>query len=507
MMLDTLTNSLPGKVSHLLDSKRFMEWFCIALVLLLMFFFGIKILSTPLYSVAGLIFVMLLIILFYNIRLATYILLAGLVAFEEHTMGDTFIYFNPEPSSILMEMRIAGVGLIDAVTLLFLIPVLLKEFILWYQERKKFFIRSDLYFIPLFIAFTYGAITGSFSALSLNQYFGDLRILFYVVSFYFVVSRTFRTKQHVAIALVIIIATFFLKTLFFVYRYASGGGVLTGYDYRRIALGSDIPMMAIFTLTFVIAVILTQDQPMKKRIFLFLAVGYASFFLVSSLGRTTYIFTVVSLLLLYVLLRRQIPVQYIFFTLGVGTLGGLIFYFFVMNEVSRELLTYALSSAFNWSEAIQVYGDLSIGERLLEMINIWTNLMREGAVLWGLGWGASWREIAVHHPFNNGSFAFTEQISGIHTSAHVDAIHFLLKVGIIGVLLIYASHVAFVKRALQLFRQQALRVDKISILVLLIMLVIIIPNYLYFVKLKLLLGVVFGCVAVFSEASLRESCV
>lgn len=68
---------------------------------------------------------------------------------------------------------------------------------------------------------------------------------------------------------------------------------------------------------------------------------------------------------------------------------GLFFYFYIIDDENRELISYTISTAFLWVEAIRLYNDLSIGQRILEMINIRTTLVKDGTILRGNGWGSA----------------------------------------------------------------------------------------------------------------------
>jgi hypothetical protein len=178
-----------------------------------------------------------------------------------------------------------------------------------------------------------------------------------------------------------------------------------------------------------------------------------------------------------------------------GLLGGVVFYLTVLTPVQRELVGYLLGSAFNWFGAVAVAGDMSIGQRVLEIINVGETLSRSGAWLWGLGWGAPWSEIAVHHPFDKGSFPIQEQLTGVHTTAHLDFVYFVLKVGIIGAALIYSGLLRFCLAAFRLAKAETGKLPKLALIGILVFLIVVIPNYVYFVKLKCLMGIAFGCIA------------
>jgi hypothetical protein len=172
-------------------------------------------------------------------------------------------------------------------------------------------------------------------------------------------------------------------------------------------------------------------------------------------------------------------------------------YTFFLPEGLREAIAYAMTVAFNWVDALKLYGDLSFGTRLLEVINVWAVLQREGALLWGLGWGAPWSEIAIHLPFDGGAFDIEEQYSGIHVQTHIDMITFMLKVGIIGTLIIYWSLLRFCVAAVRLYRGLASPAEQWTLMALILMLLIFLPNFLYFIRLKYLLGFALAGAAVF----------
>ncbi len=473
----------------------------VLLVLLVMARFGQKILDAPLFSVGYLVLLLMGAALIYSPRTALYVLLAGLVAFEEQVMTSTEAFFNPQEGSTILELRVAGIGIFDALILLFLIPTAVREFVRWRSGESLRRFPADTYLLPFAAAYLFGMLLGLFNMESVKHYVGEIRDLFYIPAMYFITSRILTTRREAETGVVIILAVFMAKSAVFIRRYLVGGGVYFGHDYYRVALGTDVPLMAILALSLIAFFILRSDLSRAWRLLIFLGIAYASILLVSSIGRSTYIMTVVALIVLFVMLRKDLRPSHILLTLGMGTLGGLFFAYVVLDDLNRQLIGYALTSAFNWVDALKLYGDLSLGERILELINIWATLGRDGAWLWGHGWGAAWSEIAVLHPLNRGSYPLAEQLSGIHTSAHVDAVFFLLKVGIAGTALIYFSHLRYLARGISLFKLQERKRQRTALIALIVMMIIFIPNYTYYGKIKFFLGFIYGAIAIFDARS------
>ena len=471
--------------------------------IIVMHYFGEKVFVSPLFAFASVVFVLLIVALCFNQKIALYILTAGLIAFEEFELSNSYAYHQQGVSSSILGMRIAGVSAIDAVTLLFLLFVVIRRIADAQEYRTKFWSPSDMFFLPFVLAYGFGMVTGYFQRLTISHFTWELRDVFYIAAFYYITSRTFTHRKDIVVLLSVILGTFALKSLFFIYRYLEGEGLFYGYGYYRVALGSDIPLIALAAIACIVGFILSRGHSILLRVVLFICIAYTSVLLVASIGRSTYILTVVSLVIVFILLRKDIGIRHILATIGMGFFGGFIFYFYVLTPENRELISYAISTAFNWYEAIQLYSDLSMGQRIIEFINIWETLSRNSAWLWGLGWGAPWTELVIHHPFDQGSFSWEEQYSGIHTTAHIDAIYFLHKVGIIGTILIYATHVRFLVASIQSFSTDSSAMLKLVSICLIVMIVMFFPNYTYFVKLKLLLGITFGAIAVFS-GSIRK---
>lgn len=490
----------------LFESKRFIIFLGSAVTLIIMWQFGQKIFESPLFTIGQIAVIIVLFVLYFNGRRALFLFVLFLVAIEEHEMSSTFAYWNPQEAGTLLELRIAGIGIFDAITIIFLIPTIFREVARYIHGEKIISYRTDIFLIPFVIAYLLGMINGSFNAISSKHYFSELHDLLQIPAFYFIASRTLKSKRDVWILLKIILITFSVKTLIFIKRYLEGGGVYFGYDYYRVALGSDVPFMAFLALSLIVLYILMKDNPKIIRIIYFLGIGYSTILLVSAIGRSTYILSAISLVVIFYLLRKDIRLHHVLLSIGMMIFGGLIFVFVVLDEINRELISYALTTAFNWVEAIKFYGDLSLGERILEIVNVWESLVRDGAVWLGKGWGSIWKEIVYHHPFNKGSYPLEEQLSGIHTSTHIDAVYFLLKVGIVGTVLIYFSHVKYLLRAIKVYAQQKNWIDKSSTLMIITLMILFIPNYTYFGKLKLLLGIIYGCVAVYTHVSEKELC-
>jgi hypothetical protein len=322
-------------------------------------------------------------------------------------------------------------------------------------------------------------------------------MLVHVLVFYFIFSRALESRRDVVLALLVGGGVFVLKHGLFFYRYLTGGGLQTGV-YHRVLLGSDLPLTALaLTLTIATMLIFRENIRASVRWGLLLLAVYFVVMLIAGLGKLTYLQALYALGLIGVLHRRDIRPRTVLAVLGMSAGAAALVFFTLLPADSRDAILYALTSAFNWWDALKLYGDLSFGTRLLEIINVWEQLTREGALLLGQGWGAAWREIAVHMPFDGGAFAVEEQHSGVHVQTHIDAITFLLKVGILGTLAIYASMLRYWLEGLRLYRAETVTWHRWALMALMLMIIIFVPNYLYFIRLKYLLGFAFAGITIF----------
>jgi len=271
--------------------------------------------------------------------------------------------------------------------------------------------------------------------------------------------------------------------------------------YTRVMLGSDLPLVALFLCLSVTVYFLARDHEAVVRRAALMLAAYFTIMLIIGLGKLTYVQTAYCLLLILILHRRDVELRTVVSVLAVAAGAVVLMYYTVLSHDAREMIVYALGRAFNWIDAIMVYGDLSFGTRLLEIINVWAVLTREQACLWGLGWGAPWSEIAIHMPYDGGAFDIEEQYSGVHVQTHIDAVTFMLKVGIIGMLVIYSSMLAFFVKAVMRYRHIRSPIERFTLMGLLLMIIIFVPNYLYFIRLKYLLGFALAGAAIFLDGN------
>jgi drug/metabolite transporter (DMT)-like permease len=89
---------------------------------------------------------------------------------------------------------------------------------------------------------------------------------------------------------------------------------------------------------------------------------------------------------------------------------------------------------------------------------------------------------------DKGAFPLVEQMTGVHTSAHIDATQFLLKLGLPVMLLLYASFFNIFRKGIRSLHDAVSLEDKWALLGCTLMLVIFGLNFIYFERLSLFLG-------------------
>ncbi|MBN1446346.1 MAG: hypothetical protein JXA28_00325 [Bacteroidetes bacterium] len=504
----------------------------VLITLLLLLLTGEKITSSSAYASSVAVLLGATLIMIIDFRLALLLFLAFLVGYEEFNITSEQAFLERTIENTVLDVKILGFALMDVASAVLLVPVLLREWRHAVHTGRWRWFRADLFLLPLLGVWLYGMIPGMANMNSFSDFTWDLRMLAHVAVFYFIFSRTFETREDMRRALLVMGTVFLAKHALFFFRYLTGGGLQTGV-YHRVMLGSDLPLTAL-ALGLAAAALLIfrkretripagQDGPSKisvresapassrewsaMRFGLVLLTMYFLFMLIAGLGKLTYLQGLYSLIMIWALHRTEIRLRSVLAFAAAGTATALLLFVTVLSPASRDVILYALTHAFNWWDALKIYGDLSFGTRLFELINIWDQLVREGDLLFGQGWGAPWRELAVHMPFDGGAFALEEQYSGVHVQAHVDAVTFLLKVGIVGTLVIYGSMFRFWLTGIRIYRTALSARDRWVLMALLLMIVIFAPNYLYFIRLKYLLGFALAGITVFSTTyeSLRAS--
>lgn len=481
---------------------------------------GDRLVESPVYAVSMLVMAGAAALMLIDFRLALLLLVGFLFGYEEFNLSSEQAFVEENIAGTVMSVQVFGFALMDVLSAVFLLPVLLREWRRAVESGRWRWLKSDLLLLPIAAVWAYGIVPGLLHMHSAGDFTWDLRMLLHVLVFYYIFSRTFTERRDYLIALLVGGGVFMLKHGVFFFRYLTGGGLETG-AYNRVLLGSDLPLTALalalaVTALFVYRRTWTPEAavagglPISLRArmgrwLLLLLAAYFTVMLIAGLGKLAYLQAAYSLALVFVLHRRDIHLRTVLIILAAGIAASLLVFLTVLPAEGRDTILYALGSAFNWWDALKLYGDLSFGTRLLEIINVWAVLQREGAVLWGLGWGSAWTEIAAHMPFDGGAFAVEEQYLGVHVSTHIDAITFLLKVGVLGTLVIYVSYLRFFSIALRLYRQQRSRWEKWTLMSLMLMLLVFIPNYLYFIRLKYLLGFALAGVAIFAATQRSES--
>ncbi|NOY07068.1 MAG: hypothetical protein GXO82_10660 [Chlorobi bacterium] len=393
----------------------------------------------------------------------------------------------------------------DVSIAVFLVALLIRELFESRERGHWKILPLDVYFVPLLLLYVFAAINGLFNYLKPGNYTWELKDLGYIVAFYFLASRVFRKPGDYTKIVVMFLVIIFAKSIFFIIRYSMGGGLFSGYEYRRLFMGSDIPFMAMALLIWVGAYFVFKFESRRLRFIILAIVGYFTVLVIASLGRATIVLSAVTLVVIFALFRKEVGMKTVFTALAFLTLGVFVFYNFILSAGNRELISYVLQSAFNWFDAVVLYSDMSIGQRVLAAINIWETLSREGALLWGLGWGAPWYELAIKHPLDMSSFGLMEQYTGVHTSAHFDPVHFLLKVGILGLVVIYGTFLRFWRKGILLIKQQKSRIDTWTVLAFFVMFSVVMFNFMYYTRLKFLIGLSFAAFAVYDSLKERHA--
>jgi len=438
-------------------------------------------------SVSIIVVVTVLVLIVVDYRLSLYVFVLFLFAYEEFDLQSSEAFVNDTSTSILL-VRIMGISIMDFATVLFLLPVLLRDWRSSMRTGAWRFLQSDVLLVPIIIIYSWGVILGPFHMRSLSDFTWELRHIGHVLTFYYIFSRTFVRKEHLKTFFLLGGSVFLLKNVAFVLRYLSGGGLEYGIEYTRIILGSDLTLTAISFCASVAALLMFPKVGRGARYTILLLAIYFAIMFLGGLGRFTYLFTAVNLVIIYYLNRKRVNLQMVIATIVLTTISVALYFELFLSPSNKQVISYAMTSAFNWWDALQLYGDLSLGTRLFEVMNVWETLGRSHAWLWGMGWGAPWQELAALQPYDAGSFGLGEQISGVHVQAHIDATIYILKVGIVGTLILYGSFFRFWKNGVQQFRRETSDMERYILLLLLMMVVIIAPNYVYFIRLKILLG-------------------
>ncbi len=482
----------------------------VVFTVLFLMLMGDALAASPAHALSIVVMLGAVVLMLIDFRMALLLFVGFLFAYEEFNLSSQEAFVDKSIANTVLAVKVFGFALMDVMSVVLLIPVLLREWRHMLEHGRWRWMRGDLFLLPLILVWLYGMIPGIVHMRSFSDYTWDLRMLAHVLVFYYIFSRTFTARRDVVLALLVGGGVFVLKHGVFFYRYLTGGGLQTGV-YHRVFLGSDLPLTALaLALTVASLLIFRQrfaagERPSLQRSALLLLAVYFVVMLIAGLGKLTYLQALYSLVLIGVLHRRDIRPRTVFAVIGLSAGAAMLVFFTVLSAESRNAVFYALTSAFNWWDALKLYGDLSFGTRLLEIINVWEQLTREGGLLLGQGWGAAWREIAVHMPFDGGAFSVEEQHSGVHVQTHIDAITFLLKVGIIGTLTIYASMLRYGLEGLRMYRASHDPWHRWALMALILMIIIFVPNYLYFIRLKYLLGFAFAGITVFMATHDRNT--
>ncbi|MFA6235573.1 MAG: hypothetical protein WC824_15495, partial [Bacteroidota bacterium] len=296
------------------DSRAGRTAYFILLVLALCIFLaalGEKFTGSVVFTVSTAVMISAVVLMLIDFRLALLLFVGFLFSYEEFNLVSEQAFVEENIANTVMAVKIAGFALMDVISLVFFVPVLLREWRRAVTTGHWRWMKSDMYLLPLAAVWLYGIVPGLLHMNSVSDFTWDLRMLLHVFVFYFIFSRSFTTRRDYLLALLVGGGVFLLKHGMFFYRYLTGGGLQTGI-YNRVLLGSDLPLTALALAVTVAALFIYRDhwrgmgadagpshsedrsvlpswRSRAQHWILLLLAGYFTVMLIAGLGKLTYL--------------------------------------------------------------------------------------------------------------------------------------------------------------------------------------------------------------------------
>jgi|GEM_PF-2134126 hypothetical protein len=434
-------------------------------------------------------------------RAALWTVISLAVLYDDRQLSQTVAFLGTDPSPSIFNTRIAGFQAIDWMVALLMISALCRiagdEGTRLWMGRVLRESRIAFWLCLSTVPYAYSSIFGFFAGNDPRLLFQDLQNHAYMLGMALAAITFSGGHEDQARTLTVILAALAVKTLIMSGRLLLGIGYSWGMVFR-VSLSSDsvLVLVLLFSLAFLVA-----DRRLGPAKVFGAAVLLAAVLLIlfSISSRTALLISSAQLALLLWFMTpkmRRVSLSLIALISGAA--------YIAVWSYKPQLLDFywwRFTSIFEWSGLKLGHNGqlLSNSVKTLEIQNVFALLKSKGAMLFGLGQGATWS--AVHHPiplpyFNDGYPPGEWR----HASTHLQLLSLALKTGLAGTALYWTGLVGIQAETVSLyFRRKTATMAMISLGLLPLMF-----NMANFERLYLFSGLLIG-LALRSEVAGRTS--
>lgn len=347
-----------------------------------------------------------------------------------------------------------------------------------------------VYFLLILMALGNGLLQGP---LTLRDALYEGKIFFYIIIGFFLTTQIVKDRVLFDRTFQLVLALIFFSTLVGLFHFVRGEGFPYGPFLKTLVSGE--AMLAFIPIGCYFAWLILGAFGGRKTMALLPMALVPLFLMMAGIAKEMLIYLGIALLIILFARRARARLSRIAFALFVIAIA--IGVLQILSSQWIKHVNYLLVRPILYGE--EASGSLS--SRLLEIRNIWANLIERDSPIQGLGFGVYWRVI---YPFSSELHSYPpSDPTGYHKNAHLFMAHFLLKFGLLGVLL-YASFIwILLKKGLALCKRVHDPYYK-GVTLGLVSAVLPILNIMTYYKLYLFSGVFIGLFSVLIDLKRRE---
>lgn len=428
-----------------------------------------------------------------------WVAIAAAIIYDDRQISETVLSSLHFQSPTIFNVRIAGLQIVDWILLVLALRVLI-VLISNRNERQQlhgFFKGPIVWGLMLAtVPYVYSSVIAIALTNPLKQIFQDLQnhgYLLLMTGVSFVLITDFEQARKTVLWL---LSWLSIKTMVLLIRYFTGDG-FSWMSVFRVTISSDSILLLILVGGLLYLSLSNKGQWWISFSFLVIA-GLSCFILFTVAGRTAMVlmFVQIAVLLLFIpgKARAWLSISLILI------ISSLILYLITLRPELAKFYWWRVNSIFVWKSTELGQGGQALSNtvKVLEIKNIYTLLRHEGALLLGLGQGASWTTKYHQIPalFLNDAYAPGEVN---HFSTHLQLLSQLLKMGLVGVIFYWAG---IVGSLVQIFKA-CLRFKKDAMVIVALGMIPLLFNMSNYERLYLFTGLLFG-MAIKMESVLRE---
>ncbi|MBI5806603.1 hypothetical protein HZA73_11285 [candidate division TA06 bacterium] len=428
-----------------------------------------------------------------------WVAIAAAIIYDDRQISETVLSRLHFQSPTIFNIRIAGLQIVDWMLLALALRVLMVLLAKWNERQHlhNWFKRPVVWGLAVAtVPYVYSLVIAFALGNPWKEMLQDMQnhgYLLLMAGVSFAVMNSFEQARKTVFWL---LGWLSIKTVVLLIRYLTGEG-FSWMSVFRVTISSDSILLLI--LVGAMLFLSLNNKGLWRISLSYLAIASLSCFILFTVaGRTAMVllFVQIALLSLFIPAKARLWFSFSLFLI----IASLILYLTTSNPELAKFYWWRISSIFVWKSTALGQGGQALSNtvKVLEIKNVCALLRHEGALLLGLGQGASWTTKYYQIPalYLNDAYAPGEVK---HFSTHLQLLSQLLKMGIMGVVLYWAG---IVGSLVQMFRA-SLRYKKDALIIVSLGMIPLLFNMSNYERLYLFTGLFFG-VAVKMESVLKE---